>query len=109
MRMEGFTLKLTGPVRERIQGHLDDITDYDAVAAIAWWEGGSDYIPQPDGREKVIEVGPHWGIGFYDRAKMRPEDLVVIEGITFVVEEGQTKQRLNGKTVDLHEGRVVVR
>lgn len=79
------------------------IDDSPLVVSVAWVSTGSWLKELPDGTEKTGAIYPGWGVGFYKRSNIHPEDIVEIDGIEFVLDE-----RLNGKALDFTNGKFVV-
>ena len=84
------------------------IPNYTAVVTVAWTERGPWLKLRPDGTEDsgVLEAG--WDVGFYDPAKVPPEEIVQIDGIGFVFAQGDISMRLDGKALDYVDGKFIV-
>ena len=102
--MEPIDLEVTEAARELLLRHISHITEYDEpVAAVLWAEGGS---VTKGGETKPLS--PHWGVGFYDPKKIPVEEVQVISGIKFIFGQGAISERLNGKLLDVENGKFVV-
>ena len=62
----------------------------------------------PNGDEEFVNIGAHWGVGFYSPDKVPAHEVVEIDGIPFVFGQGPTSERLNGATLDYADGKFVV-
>jgi hypothetical protein len=51
--------------------------------------------------------GPHWGVGFYSAEQVPADSITEVSGIPFVFAAGDAA-RLNGATLDLANGELVV-
>ena len=104
MPKELIDLEVSEAARELLLRHISHIKQYEEpIAAVLWAEGGS--------VSKGVEtksLSPHWGVGFYDPKKIPVEEVQVISGIKFVFGQDAISERLNGKLLDVENGKFVV-
>jgi hypothetical protein len=106
--MELPSLILTADARAALIAAMSNITEYEPVATVLWATAGSSGWLLPDGREEFRFLGPHWMIGYYDKAKLPSEEVVEIDGVPFVFGQDRISMRLDGATLDYANGRFTV-
>lgn len=88
---------------------MNDITEFRPIAAVVWYESGSAGYELPDGEQKIADLGPHWGVGFHNSAKIPADEIVEIDGIPFVFDMTSSSKRLDGVQLDYANGYFVVK
>src|SRR5262245_14196480 len=98
-------LEVTPPAMEVLRQQMALICEYTPVVVLAWVIGASWGRILPNGEEDIHVRGPHWGIGFHDRAKLPANEVVELAGIPFTF--GGTAEKiewLSGATLDFIDG-----
>ena len=99
-----ISLTLTTAAQTALTRLISQITEYRAVATVAWSEGGSRI-----NKGITTPLPPSWGVAFQDRAQLPGDEIQQIGGIEFIFMQGAISERLNGKTLDWNNGRFRVR
>ena len=103
--MDRIDLKLSEPAKHLLAEHIA-LTNLDVpITSVVWWEEG--YITSPDG--VGIWTPPRWGVGWYDLRNIDAEKIQSIDGIKFIFDQGAMSEKLNGKLLDIVNGKYVVR
>ena len=87
---------------------MNDITEFKPIAAVVWSVAGSAGYQLPNGEQKIVDLGPHWGVGFHNSAKIPVDEIVEIDGIPFVFDMSSSSKRLHGARLDYANGDFVV-
>lgn len=106
--MDRPSLRLTDAAKSELTAIMCKITDYRAIASVLWAESGGSSKPRPDGSYERVDLGPHWGVGFYSPSKVPADEVTEIDGIPFIFVQGKISMRLNDATLDYVGGKFVV-
>jgi len=100
--VEAPRLRLAPTAKEALEQCISQITQFRPLVAVMWHEWAT--VGHP-GTAEYRKLGPHWGVGFYDAAKLPHQSCVVaeIDGIAFVF-GFESDSRLDGATLHFTEG-----
>jgi hypothetical protein len=88
-------LRLTAAAHDELVRLMGLISDFTPIASVQW--GSDGWFTRPDGTGGPLPDG--WDVGFYDRLKVPPEWVQVIDGVPFVL-DGARMRELDGRILD---------
>jgi hypothetical protein len=99
---------LTATGRAALVEQMSNIREFQPVASIVWAIAASTGRLLPDGNEKFEFFGPHWSLGYHDRAKLPSEDIFEIDGIPYFFDQPRATAGSVSVTIDHSNGRFIV-
>ena len=100
-------LALTSDAKAALARDMANITEFVPVASVLW--ANSETLGRGLTKSGQIEHrGPHWFVGFYDRADVSRRRLRQIDGIPFVFLRQPASPRLDGATLHYEKGHYTV-
>jgi len=94
-----MALKITDAAKIKIVEVQTASAGRDLVACIGWVRSGVKMWFDRQGNENSAPIPSHWGLGFYERDDLSPNDITQIDGISIMKDDS-----LDGKTLDYQDG-----
>lgn len=99
-------LQITNEAINRLKEDMKLINDFEPIASIVWKDEGSSYRTIENGEWTERRPLPSgWGIGFYSTDNIENDEIQIIQGIKFYFGQDEVSEKLNGKILDLIEGK----
>ena len=104
--MELIDLTVTLEAKELLLEYMQKCNLKEPIASIQWLQDGYRINKNEETGEAGKEALPDdWEVGFYDLEKIPNADIQIIRGIKFVLNDSLHYKDLNGKILDVVDGK----
>jgi hypothetical protein len=103
--MDKINLTITDAAKDLLVEHIRGSEIDDPISTVVWWGEGKSI--SPEGVE--TKLSPGWGVAWYKPSQIPKEEIQSIDGIKFVFCQGEKSEELNGKLLDVKDGKFVIK